>query len=97
MKGAFSMIAEIEAFWRLHYLVFTCFLNKVFPTSNIKVFQLYLYSLFLNLVLPIYANPIRQEPAKINLTGSETKISVLPPLKKMATRIIINIIDFTYS
>jgi hypothetical protein len=90
------MTAEIEAFWRPHYFVFTWFLNKVFPTSNIKVCQLYLYSLFLNLVLPICANPIRQVPIKISATGSETKFIALPPLNKMAARIIINIINFIF-
>ncbi len=87
------MIAEIEAFWRLHYLVFTCFLNKVFPTSNIKVCQLYLYSLFLNLVLPICANPIRQVPIKIKATGSEYEISFLLIRNQVAAIIEGDIID----
>lgn len=76
-----------------NYSLFICFLNKAFPTSNLKICQLYLYSLILIGFLQIFDIPIRQIPKKINAAGSESKMSALLPKIKMAIRNIIKIID----
>ena len=88
------MISEIDAFYWLHYFVLTCFLNKVFSTSNIKACQLNLYILFLIWDLPIFAIPIRQIPNNISATGSESKIRILLLLNKMTIKKVIDIINF---
>jgi len=75
-------------------LFLTFLLNKVFPTSNIKACQLFLYILVLIWDLRIFAIPIRPMPNNINATGSELKIRILLLLNKMTIKIVIDIINF---